>query len=249
VSPRPIAIALSALLGATAAGAEAPAPPAASGRVRLSLLGGFVPGSRRFDQTRALTEFQEAGRIESHYDERSGPGFEGGLAFRLTPRLGVAGAASFARRSLAGSFSARLPHPLYFDRLRPAAGDLQQGSLRETGVHLDLTVGGGGRVQWTAFAGPSVVGVSTDLLRSVEYAQAYPYDAVTVTGTPMGRASGHGVGFNVGAGLDWRIAGHVAIGTQARFTRARIGLQAEGTDRVDVDAGGVLVAAGLRLDF
>jgi opacity protein-like surface antigen len=86
-------------------------------------------------------------------------------------------------------------------------------------------------------------------VQRVDYTQAYPFDTVTVTGTPLATTRDHGFGFNVGAGLDWQVARHVALGTQVRFSRATVSLAPTADDRVEIAAGGVHVTGGLRLDF
>jgi opacity protein-like surface antigen len=91
--------------------------------------------------------------------------------------------------------------------------------------------------------------VRAELVQRVDYTQAYPFDTVTVTGTPLAETSNHAFGFNVGAGLDWRVARHVAIGTQLRFSRATVSLEPTAEDHVEIDAGGVALTGGLRLDF
>ena len=243
-------LALAAAALSAPARAEAPAPPPSPGSVRFWIQGGFVPGARDFTGTRTFTEFAEQGRIESQYREDAGPGFEAGLGLRLRRRLGLSAAGSLGRRQGAGAFSATLPHPLYFGVPRRVTGDFGGGSQRETGVHLDLAfLGGSDRLQWSAFAGPSLIAVKAGLLQQVQYTQAYPFDTVTVTGTPFAAARGHALGFNVGAGVDWQLARHVAIGTQLRFSRATISLEPTAEDRVEVGAGGVHLTGGLRLDF
>ncbi len=247
---RTLAAAFVVAVSCASAGADSPAPDDAPAPFRFSLHGGFVPGSPRFSGTRTFTEFAEQGRIESQYKEDPGPGFEASLAWKFGRRLGVSAAVSFDRRKEAGSFAATLPHPLYFGVPRRTAGDFRGGTQRETAVHLDLAfLGGSGRLQWSAFAGPSLIAVKADLLQRVDYTQAYPFDTVTVTGTSFERTSGHAVGFNLGAGLDWQVARHAAIGTQVRFSRATASLEPTADDRVDVHGGGAHVTAGVRLDF
>jgi len=231
--------------------ADEPAPGTAPpGRVGIWVHGGFVPGSRDFTATRTFTEFAEQGRIESQYQESAGPGFELGAGLRLGRRLGVTAAGSMARRDAAGSFAATLPHPLYFGAFRQATGGFGGGSMRETAVHLDLALrGGAGRLQWSAFAGPSLIALRADLVQRVDYTQAYPFDTVTVTGTPFASVRNHAFGFNAGAGLDWPVARHVAIGAQARFSRATVTVEPTADDRVEIGAGGLSLTGGLRLDF
>jgi opacity protein-like surface antigen len=245
-------LAWAAAAGLSCASLQAGSPPKTDerGRLRFSLDGGFVPGTRTFSGTRTFTEFAEQGRIESQYKEDAGPGFEAALACRFGRRLGVSAAVSLHRRDEGGTFAAELPHPLYFGASRRVTGDFGGGSQRETAVHLDLVfLGGSPRRQWSAFAGPSLIAVKADLLQQVEYTQAYPFDTVTVTGTPLAVSRGRAVGFNLGAGLDWHMARHVAIGTQVRFSRATVGLDPTAEDRASVDAGGVHLSGGIRFDF
>ena len=230
-----------------AADAQTRDPP---GPVRLYVRASFAAGSATFRETRPFTEFAEPGHIDSRYTEDPGPGFEAGLTWRFARRLGVMGAVSAMRRKEAGSFSAALPHPLFFGAPRLVSGDFSGHREKETAVHLDLALlAGSGRIQWIAFAGPSLVGVQADLVRAVEYAQSYPYDTVTVTGTPFASSRGRAVGFNVGAGVDCQLARHVALAIQGRWSRATVHLDAAADDRVGVTAGGLHLAAGLRLDF
>ena len=251
--PGPAAILAFALAAATPAFdayGDEPAPSPPPGRVRVWIHGGLVPGASDFTGTQTFTEFAEQGRIESQYREDPGPAFEIGLGLRLRRRLGLTAAGSLARRDGAGTFAATLPHPLYFGAFRPAAGDFRGASRSEGAVHLDLALRGrAGRLQWTAFAGPSLIRVSADLVQRVEYTQAYPFDTVTVTGTSFATTRDHAFGFNLGAGLDWPVARHVAIGAQVRFSRATVSLEPTADDRVEIDAGGVALTGGLRLDF
>ncbi|HET6899979.1 MAG TPA: hypothetical protein VFK70_16620, partial [Vicinamibacteria bacterium] len=224
------ALALAALSLAGAAPADAQAaqaarPPRPPREVRVWMHGGFVPAASDFTGTQTFTEFAEQGRIDAQYHQDAGPIFELGLGVGLRRRLGLSAAGSFGRRDGTGSFSAMLPHPLYFGAFRPASGGFRGTSQREKALHLDLTLrGGSARWQWSAFAGPSLISVRTELVQRVEYTQAYPYDMVTVTGTPLAAASDHALGFNLGAGLDWRLARHAAIGTQVRYSHATVSL-------------------------
>jgi opacity protein-like surface antigen len=230
--------------------APPPAPRPSPGVWRVSFAGGVAAGSARFTETRPFTEFAEQGQIESRYEQDAGPGLEIGSAWKFRPRLGISASLSAARRREAGSFLAALPHPLYLGTPRQATGNFEGRAQKETAVHLDLALlGEARRLQWALFAGPSLALVDTDLVRSVEYTQAYPYDTVTVTGTPFATVGGHGVGFNVGGALAWPAARHVAVASQVRFSRAQVALDPAPDDHVTVSAGGLSFAVGLRLDF
>ena len=208
-----------------------------------------MPGASRFTDERTLREFAEQGQLESRYQADPGPGVEAALTWRFARRLAVSGAASRLRRKQAGSYAAALPHPLYIGAPRHAGGDFDDRSLHETAVHLDLAVVGGRRLEWTVFAGPSAIAIRAELLHAVQYTHAYPYDTVTVTGTSFESTRASAIGFNAGGGLDWQLARHVAIGAQTRYRRAAVHLPTTSGEHVRVEAAGLELTGGLRLDF
>jgi hypothetical protein len=231
-----------------------PSPSAAAtggfgGRLRLALRGTLRTGSS-FDEEREFTESVETGRVASTYSADLGVGGEIAAGWQFTRHVGVALAFSAARRNQSGTFTASIPHPLYFDQDRAAEGSLGGGTVTETALHLDLAlVGGTGAVEWSLFGGPSVVRVNADLLSSLQYTQSYPFDSVTVTGTPLVPVRGRAAGFNVGGSADWRVGRRTAVGTQVRYTRAVIGLRPDAVNEVEVTAGGLQIGAGVRLAF
>jgi opacity protein-like surface antigen len=234
--------------------AAASARPAAadepSSRFSLWLQAGLAAGRSSFTATRTFTQFAEQGRIDGQYRQEQGPAIDAGMAWRFARHFAAAAAASFAHRGETGSYAASLPHPLYFGKAREASGDFDGRSASETAVHLDLAaVGGSHALQWSVFAGPSLLALRVDLVDSVQYTQSYPYDTVNVTGAPLVSTQGNAVGFNVGAGLDWRVAPRVAVGIQSRFQRATVHVHPAAGDDASVTAGGLLATAGVRFFF
>lgn len=217
----------------------------------LAVQGAFAPQSTDFSGSRRFTEFAEEGRIDSDYDVGSGPGFEAGLTWNFKPRLGVALSGGLVTRDTNAAFRASLPHPLYLDRDRQAEGTVQNLEHRELTGHLDLVyTGRSGSLDFSVFAGPSYFQVKSDLLGQPQYAQTYPYDTVSSVSPPAPSADDTGFGFNVGAGVAYRFSQSVGFGVQGRFSRATIELvPASGADTVEFDAGGLQVAAGIRIYF
>ena len=157
-------------------------------------------------------------------------------------------AGSLARRD-AGTFAATLPHPLYFGAFRPASGDFRGASQSESAVHLDVALlGRGGRLQWSAFAGPSLLALQADLVQRVDYTQAYPFDTVTVTGTPFASTRNHAFGSTWARAWTGPSRATSRSGPGA-FSRATVSLAPTADDRVEIGAGGLYLTGGLRLDF
>jgi opacity protein-like surface antigen len=216
----------------------------------LAVQGAFAPQAYDFSGSRTFTEFAEEGRIDTDYDSGTGPGFEAGLTWNFKPRLGVALSGGLVTRDSSGTFRASLPHPLFLNQDRQVEDTVEDLELRELTGHLDLVyTGGSGSLDFSVFAGPSYFSVKADLLGQPQYTHAYPYDTVTnvIPASPSSDATGFG--FNVGAGVAYRFSPSVGIGIQGRFSRASIELEPEAGQTVELDAGGLQVAAGLRIYF
>jgi opacity protein-like surface antigen len=90
--------------------------------------------------------------------------------------------------------------------------------------------------------------VEADLTDSIQKAETYPYDTVSITSVTSTTVSDSPFGFNVGAGIDFRLSDHVALGAQFLFSRAVARLEAPGST-IEVDAGGGHVTGGVRIKF
>jgi hypothetical protein len=229
---------------------RAPRAPRDYKRFRLDAGGAFGASGIDFTEDRTIRQFAEDGRIRTDYATDPGPGFEGGLLFRVTRNLGVSFGASRVQHDGAASFQASIPHPLYFDRDREVSGSLDSVGQSETALHFDVVyTATRGKLDLHLFAGPTRMTVEADLLQDVQFAQTYPYDTLTVTGTPSQSVSGSAFGFNVGGGVDYRLGKSFGLGAQLRFSRAKAELVGAPGSTVSIDAGGLQVGLGARVIF
>ncbi len=225
-------------------------PAHAAGKARLFLNGAFAASSLDFDETRSFTEFAEQGSIATAYQEKTGPGFELGLQYNFSRHFGVAASFQITNRDGSASYQAALPHPLYLGKPRTASGALSSLSYQENAGLLDVVwTGSKGKWDVLLMGGATLFKVTADLVDRVQYSQSYPYDSVTVTGTSKASFSDSPVGFNVGGGLDYRFSSRFGLGAQARFARAKAKLVPSEGNSVEIDAGGLQVAAGARIYF
>ena len=221
-------------------------------RFRLSLDGAASFAKLTFDESRAFTEFAEEGRLDAGYSAKTAAGVDLGIQFNITRWLGVGASFALTNRDSHASYTAALPHPLYLNQPRRKTGDVDRLGYKETVFHYDLVYSGwAGPVGVHVFGGASFFRVDADLLAGLQYTQTYPYDSaqVTVTDVPSVPLRDNPIGFNAGAGLDYRIGAHVGIGAQARFSRARVSFVPATDAKVDLDAGGFQLAVGARLYF
>jgi hypothetical protein len=238
--------------GSAAPPADDDQPPAKRGfasRFSAFVGGALATGQAGFQAERRFTEFAEEGRLDADYSRGVGPAFDLGLEYALRPGLGIGLHFNAASRDASSTYDASLPHPLFLARPREVAGDVDGLSYTERALHLDLAYRGGtGRLRYGVFAGPSYASVRAELVERVQYQQAYPFDAVQVTGVARSSQSGSGFGFNVGAEVDYRVGGHAAAALLFRYYKVSPDLQ-DSAGTVEIDAGGLQIGAGLRFFF
>lgn len=213
------------------------------------LLDGLYAFKLDYNESRSIEEFAETGSLDVDYANEAGPGFGGALQFNFTPRFGIRAAGTYVKRDGTASFDASLPHPLYFNQPRSASGELSGLAYKETSGHLDLVLSGrSGRLDFSVFAGGSVIKVEADLVGGLEKTEVYPFDEVDVT-LRAAPVSDSPIGFNAGAGIDYRFSDRVGFGAQFFYSRAKAKLAAADGATIEVDAGGPHVSAGLRFMF
>ena len=225
----------------------------ADDRVRLVLNGALSPTTQSFRQTLTFTEYLETATVNAQLETKSTFSPDVGAQVQVFRKLGVFVAFTSSNRDERGHFSASLPHPLYLDRPRSIEGDLSRSyRYKERAFHFDLAFGGAtGHFDYALFAGVSVFTVEANLVDTVRYDQAYPYDTVTVREVPPRVVKNSPTGFNAGGRFDYRFghSGHFGLGVQLRFSTATAKLKASETGTVNVDAGGLQAGAGARVYF
>jgi opacity protein-like surface antigen len=229
----------------------APASAQATARVFIGVNGGYQASTTEFDDRFTFTRDQETGTTQTGYPIEAGATIDVGGGVRLWRGLGVGLAVtSFTRDGLART-TALVPHPLYLDRHREAAGE--PGGIRreESAIHVQaqLSLPLTRRLHLTLMGGPSVLRVNQAMVIDVNYTEEYPYDTVTFTGVDTARQKGTKTGFNVGADVRWMFTSRIGAGALVRLARATIDLEAAADRTVSIDAGGVQAGAGLRIVF
>jgi hypothetical protein len=241
--PAVVAIAMAFALSPHIASAQT---PAWTERGYVNVSGWFQPTASFSDTTRPI-DFVEASVVETGYKTRSVPGFEAGGGVRVWRNLAVGVTLSRFSKNTEGAVSAQVPHPFFFNRLRPVSGDASGLRRDETAVHLQVSwiVPLRDRWQLAIAGGPSWFSVGQDLVSDVTITQTYPYDTATFSGVTSTHRSASRAGFNAGVDVTYRLRPHVGVGGGVTFSRASVPL----TDTVTVDAGGAHVGGGLRFRF
>lgn len=221
-----------------------------TGRIWIGVSGGVQAGGTGFGDTFEAPLYAETERVTVEYPIDGGPVFDARGGYRVWKQLTAGiGVTRYSRRTDA-PVDAQLPHPFFDNQFRAIEGTTS--TLRgETTVHVLLgwMLPLSDQLRLTLTAGPSFVTVEQTLVNGVEFSEAYPYDTAQFTGASTRRPSGSATGFNAGADLNWMFTRRVGAGALVQTSRARVRVSPAEGRRLTVDAGGVQIAAGLRVFF
>ena len=212
-----------------------------------SASGWYQAAATAFSAVVRPIDFVEPSLVDTRYTIQSEIGVDAGAGVRVWRNLAAGASVSRFSKSGRGSVSAQVPHPFFFNRPRPVAGDASGLARDETAVHMQArwVVPFSGRWQLGIAGGPSWFSVGQDLVSDVTVTETYPFDTATFDGVTSQHRSGSGPGFNAGADLDYMMRPRVGVGVGVTFSRARLALD----DATTVTAGGAHVSGGIRLRF
>lgn len=240
-----------AALGFSLLAASARAQSESPSRARLFVNGAFGLGVD-YSEARRYTLFAEESTLNADYKAASAPGFEVGVQYNF--RGGLGAAVAFGKTDRDGSVAVRtgLPHPFFFDQKRGVSLSRDGFPYSETALHLDLVyTKRSGSLELSAFAGGSRIKVEARVVSSPsqqDISQQYPFDTATLNDLPAITVEDSPFGFNVGGGLDY-VMGRFGLGAQVRYSRASAKLVPAQGNTLEVNAGGLQAAAGLRVFF
>jgi opacity protein-like surface antigen len=169
----------------------------------------------------------------------------------VSRRVGVGLGLSYQRRDRSAAIAAEVPHPFFFNQLRPATFDTSPLRRRELAVHIPVVwmPSMSGRTRALLFGGPSIFHITQDVVSNLSLAETYPYDQVTVTDSTQTELSSTVVGFHVGGDLAYMFTPGVGVGGGVRYSSGQkeFGKDADATG--SGRAGGLEVMAGIRFRF
>ena len=193
----------------------------------------------------------EQARFESDYRFENAPLFDVSGGVRVAPyfALGI-GVSRFMIEETA-SVSAQVPHPIFFGRDRSISGASPPLTREERAIHLQalvvLPVTRSFTV--TGFGGPTFFEVKQQLVTDVNFTHAYPYETAEFSSAVTSQESSDATGFNVGVDVAFYFSGNVGVGWLTRYSRAMVEVPSASGETLDIEAGGLHTAVGLRLRF
>ena len=107
----------------------------------------------------------------ANYALRSGVEFEIGGGWRIWSNLFAGATYTRFHDSRKADVTAEIPHPFFFNQPRHISGESSDLAHDENGGHISLTwlIPVGRRLEVGIFGGPSIINVSRQLVKDVEY--------------------------------------------------------------------------------
>lgn len=191
------------------------------------------------------------------YPVGSTAAFDVGGGMYVTRNMGVGATFTLVKQTKQASLSSEIPDFGFGPIQRTGMTEFNRS---ERGVHIQLMgiVPVHERLTLSFFGGPSFVAVTQDVMAQVGFGSFV---------VPRQELDDTGWGFNVGGDVAWFFTSNIGIGGGVRFTRATVDFAnllretaspsgnagnppfLAGDHRVESDAGGAQLTAGMRLRF
>jgi hypothetical protein len=240
-----------ATLAVTVVSAAAQTPAASSlqdPRWFASLNGGVQTGSQ--DLTRSVTFglYDETATVGTEQSIENGGFIDISGAARLYEQYGVGLAYNSLSKSNPGTFSASLPHPVFFDQPRTLTGSATL-EHEEKAVHVSAMwfMQYTDKIDFAFGIGPSFFTVRQGFIRGISFTENVTSVTLNAVDAPTLKESG--VGFHLSGDVTYAVTRNIGAGVLLRYTRGGVTFDIADGESVDVDAGGFQIGGGIRLRF
>lgn len=238
-------------------------PTAAQERFRISANIGQQATTTSVTQEQTFDRYFEQGSFTFEPTVPKAPIYDFGIAVRVWRALHAGAAMSLFEKTDPGTVTAKVPHPLRFNRPRTTPGDIADVSRREVGQHFMVgwnfsTVPAPRRrtatrgLDFTLFAGPSIFVTDqlfvTSLMLSLEK-EVFPFDELAFPGAQTQTVRENVLGYNAGVDMTWRFSKNVGVGLLLRYSNGKKSFAPTGVEPVEVTVGGLHAGGGLRVLF
>jgi len=235
------------------AGAGSAAAQTDESRFFLSVSGAFEPGSQTYSADGTFTLYEETGRINvSSPDLTSGAVLDFGVGARVAGNFLVA--ANFHRTSSTdeATVSGQVPHPIFFDRLRPFSSTVADLKRTEQALHLSVgyRIGLGDKFDLQITAGPSQFRFSQEVVGGVVFTEGTTtFTATNELATRKKNVWGGHVGGDLSYAVYQNDTTSFRLGAYVRYAGASSEFEVIKDSSVTTKLGGVQIGGGLRVRF
>jgi hypothetical protein len=234
------------------------ASASAQDRIRISINAGQQTSSTILTQEQTFERYFEQGSFTFERLVPTAVTYDLGVTARLWRGLHAGAAMSmFDDKSGAGTVTARVPHPLQFNKPRTATGEILNATRREVGQHIMFgwNVETAGGLEFLLFAGPSIFATDQLVVNSLTLTldtEVFPFDELAFPAVESETLRENVMGYNAGVDMTWRVARKIGLGLLVRYSEGKQAFtptRPTGAAPVDVTVGGLQAGGGIRLIF
>ena len=229
-------------------------PGAAQERIRISANAGQQTSTTTVLQEQAFDRYFEQGSFTFEHTVPKAPVYDVGAMVRLWRALHAGAAVSIFDKSGAGTVTARVPHPLQFNKPRTTTGEIAGALRREIGQHIMVgwSIPAASGLDFMIFGGPSIFAAEQSFVTGLNLTldqEVFPFNELAFPDAQTQRLRENVIGYNAGVDMTWRFADHLGVGLLIRYSSGSKAFTPAGSAPVDVTAGGLHAGGGLRLGF
>jgi hypothetical protein len=229
-------------------------PAAAQERVRVSVNIGQQTTSTTVSQEGSFDRYFELGSFTFERTVPKAVIYDFGASVRLWRDLHAGAAVSIFENTGSGTLTARVPHPLQFNKPRTTSGDIADASRREIGQHFTFgwMIPAASGLDILLFAGPSIFATEQPFVKSLNLSldkEVFPFDELAFPSVETETLRETVVGYNAGVDMTWRFADHFGAGLLLRYSNGKAAFTPTGSQPVEVTVGGLHAGGGLRVVF
>jgi hypothetical protein len=230
----------------------------AQDRIRISANVGQQTSSTIVTQEQTFDLYFEQGSFTFERVVPTALVYDLGIAARVWRGLHVGAAVSiYDDKNGAGTVTARVPHPLQFNKPRTVTGDIPNATRREVGQHImfgwNIQTAGG--LEFLLFGGPSIIATDQLVVNSLTLSldkEVFPFDELAFPPVESETLRENVMGYNAGVDMTWRFARKVGVGLLVRYSEGKQAFtptRPAGVAPVEVTVGGLQAGGGLRVIF
>jgi hypothetical protein len=189
--------------------------------------------------------------FKANYGDSSGWSMDFMVGGPVWHMLGIGFAVGYHKSNHAATVDALIPHPYFYDTLRPASFTTAPLPSREVTFTFPaiFTPPAFGPIKVLLFAGPSVFRIAQTRVTNILVDEAFPYDTVTISNVTTEEKEGTSWGYQVGADVAVFFTRSVGVGGGVRYSHGNIRQSEQDAVTTTGVGGGASAVAGLRFRF
>ena len=229
-------------------------PAGAQERLRIAANVGQQASTTTVSQQQSFDRYFEQGSFTFERTIPQSVVYDFGAMVRVWRGLYAGGAFSVFDQNGPGTVTARVPHPLQFNKPRTTAGEIADADRRELGQHITVgwAIPASGGLDFILSGGPSFFMTQQLFVTRLNLSlqdEVFPFDELAFPRADTETLSGNVMGYNAGVDMTWRVNRRIGLGLLVRYSAGKKEFIPTGALPVVVTAGGLHAGGGVRVLF